>query len=137
MPAAPVPAPAPAADSPNDASITLLVRTAGLTLLLLGDLEPPAQQAMSAAHPELTQVDVLKVAHHGSPFQDTRLMRRLHPRLAVISCGADNPYGHPSPRTIAALHAEGAEVLRTDTDGPVAVAGPHLAAVVKNGRGSR
>ncbi|MGW3010814.1 ComEC/Rec2 family competence protein [Streptomyces sp. NPDC001219] len=110
-------------DGPNDASVTLLVRTGGLTILLLGDLEPPAQQGLFAAHPELGGVDVLKVAHHGSGYQDPSLMHRLAPRLALISCGADNPYGHPAPRTVAALRAQGARVLRTDTDGAIAVLG--------------
>uniref|UniRef100_UPI0035B1669E ComEC/Rec2 family competence protein n=1 Tax=Streptomyces sp. DR7-3 TaxID=2951170 RepID=UPI0035B1669E len=129
------PAPA-AAEGPNDASVTLLVRTSGLTLLLLGDLEPPAQQALLTAHPALPEVDVLKVAHHGSAYQDPQLLRRLSPRLALISCGADNPYGHPSPRTIGSLRARGAAVLRTDTDGPIAVTGdPGLHAVL-GGRGT-
>ncbi|MFE6743275.1 ComEC/Rec2 family competence protein [Streptomyces tubercidicus] len=110
-------------DGPNDASVTLLVRTGGLTILLLGDLEPPSQQGLLAAHPELGGVDVLKVAHHGSAYQDPPLMQRLAPRLALISCGADNPYGHPAPRTIAALRAQGARVLRTDTDGAIAILG--------------
>lgn len=110
-------------DGPNDASVTLLVRTGGLTLLLLGDLEPPAQRALLAAHPELGAVDVLKVAHHGSGYQDPPLMHRLAPRLALISCGTGNPYGHPAPRTIAALRAQGARVLRTDTDGAIAILG--------------
>gem|GEM_PF-72373 len=110
-------------DGPNDASVTLLVRTGGLTILLLGDLEPPAQQGLLAAHPELGGVDVLKVAHHGSAYQDPPLIQRLAPRMALISCGADNPYGHPAPRTIAALRAQGARVLRTDTDGAIAILG--------------
>ncbi|MER7788028.1 ComEC/Rec2 family competence protein [Streptomyces sp. NPDC097640] len=121
----------PPAEGPNDASVTLLVRTAGLTFLLLGDLEPPAQSALLAAHPTLPEVDVLKVAHHGSAYQDPRLLRRLSPRLALISCGADNPYGHPSPRTMAALRAQGAAVLRTDSAGPIAVTGPDLRAAVR------
>lgn len=112
------------AGGPNDASVTLLVRTAGgPTLLLLGDLEPPAQQGLSRDHPALPPVDVLKVAHHGSAFQDPGLLRQVRPRLALISCGRDNPYGHPSPRTVGALRAGGAVVLRTDTDGAVAVTG--------------
>ncbi|MEU1133459.1 ComEC/Rec2 family competence protein, partial [Streptomyces sp. NPDC005900] len=126
-PAGPVTAP----DGPNDASVTLLVRTAGLTLLLLGDLEPPAQRALlrTPAGSALTSVDVLKVAHHGSAHQDPELLRRVAPRLALISCGADNPYGHPAPVTVAALRAEGTRVLRTDVDGAVAVvsAGPRSA----------
>ena len=68
-------------------------------------------------------MDVLKVAHHGSAYQDPDLIRRVAPRLALISCGVDNPYGHPAPSTVAALRASGAEVLRTDEDGAVAVAG--------------
>ncbi|MEV4948582.1 ComEC/Rec2 family competence protein [Streptomyces sp. NPDC053755] len=109
---------------PNDASVTLLVRTAGgLTLLLLGDLEPPAQRGLSRSYPALRPVDVLKVAHHGSAHQDPGLMRAVRPRLALVSTGRDNPYGHPSPRTLDALRAGGARVLRTDRDGAIAVAG--------------
>ncbi|AZM53196.1 hypothetical protein DMA15_11815 [Streptomyces sp. WAC 01529] len=115
--------PAPPPEGPNDASVTLLVRTAGLSLLLLGDLEPPGQRALlrSPAAAALASVDVLKVAHHGSAHQDPELLRRAAPRLALISCGADNSYGHPAPVTIAALRAGGARVLRTDVDGSVAV----------------
>ncbi|WP_308401947.1 ComEC/Rec2 family competence protein [Streptomyces sp. RKAG293] len=113
-------------NGPNDASVVLLVRAAGLTFLLLGDLEPPAQRQLLAAVPGLPRVDVLKVAHHGSAYQDPVLLARLRPRLALISCGADNPYGHPAPRTVSALRAQGATVLRTDTDGSVAVVGDRV-----------
>jgi len=68
-------------------------------------------------------VDVLKVAHHGSAYQDPGLLRRVAPRLALISAGADNPYGHPAPGTVAALRAQGAVVLSTDRDGALAVTG--------------
>ncbi|WP_406492887.1 ComEC/Rec2 family competence protein [Streptomyces sp. NBC_01604] len=121
----PPPRPAPEPEGPNDASVALLVRSAGLRFLLLGDLEPPAQQALlrSPAGARLGGVDVLKVAHHGSAYQDPELIRRVAPRLALISCGADNPYGHPAPSTVAALRAGGAVVLRTDRDGALAVAG--------------
>ncbi|MFJ8665376.1 ComEC/Rec2 family competence protein [Streptomyces sp. NPDC093600] len=113
-----------AESGPNDASVTLLVRTAGgMTLLLLGDLEPPAQQGLARAYPALRPVDVLKVAHHGSAHQDPGLIRAVRPRLALVSTGRDNPYGHPSARTVEALRAGGAEVLRTDRDGAIAVAG--------------
>ena len=47
----------------------------------------------------------------------------MAPRIALISCGKDNPYGHPAPSTVAALRAEGAVVLRTDRDGALAVTG--------------
>ncbi|WP_406190883.1 ComEC/Rec2 family competence protein [Streptomyces anulatus] len=109
---------------PNDSSVTLRVRAAGgLTLLLLGDLEPLAQRELLGGREASGPVDVLKVAHHGSAFQDAGLLHSVRPRLALISCGADNPYGHPSARTVGALEAAGARVLRTDTDGPIAVTG--------------
>ena len=121
----PPPRPAPDPDGPNDASVALLVRTAGLRMLLLGDLEPPAQQELlrSPAAALLGDVDVLKVAHHGSAFQDPDLIRRVAPRLALISCGENNTYGHPAPSTVAALRAMGTVVLRTDVDGALAVSG--------------
>lgn len=125
------------AGGPNDSSVTLHVRAAGgLTLLLLGDLEPPAQRGLLHSPAGLPRVDVLKVAHHGSGFQDAGLLDRARPRLALISCGADNPYGHPAPRTVDALRAAGARVLRTDTDGAIAVTGvgKELRAVGRSGR---
>ncbi|MFJ9832472.1 ComEC/Rec2 family competence protein [Streptomyces sp. NPDC101169] len=124
-PPAPGQPPAPEPDGPNDASVVLLVRSGGLRLLLLGDLEPPAQQALlrSPAAAGLARVDVLKVAHHGSAYQDPDLIRLAAPRVALISTGADNPYGHPAPVTVAALRAGGAMVLRTDRDGALAVGG--------------
>lgn len=119
------PGPVPQPEGPNDASVAILVRSGGLRLLLLGDLEPPDQQGLlrSPEAAELAGVDVLKVAHHGSAYQDADLIRLVAPRVALISVGAGNPYGHPAPSTVAALRAGGALVLRTDRDGALAVAG--------------
>ncbi|MET9169023.1 ComEC/Rec2 family competence protein [Streptomyces cellulosae] len=119
----PPPGSHPVVEGPNDASVAMLVRTGGLRLLLLGDLEPPAQRALarSPAARQLAGVDVLKVAHHGSAYQDPGLVRLAAPRLALISTGEDNTYGHPAPATVDALRAGGAAVLRTDRDGALAV----------------
>ncbi|GAA2389036.1 ComEC/Rec2 family competence protein [Streptomyces glaucosporus] len=113
--------PSPSGEDANDASVTLLVRAAGLTVFLPGDLEPPAQRELLTARPDLPPVDVLKVAHHGSAYQDPELMERLRPRVALVSCGEDNPYGHPSPRVLSGLRDSGSAVLRTDTHGSLAV----------------
>jgi competence protein ComEC len=109
--------------TPNNASIVMLVHSAGVLLLLCGDIEPAAQRALLeswAARP----VDVLKVAHHGSAYQAPELLAALRPRVAVISVGAGNDYGHPAPRTLHALARLGAVVRRTDLDGTIAVVGP-------------
>jgi competence protein ComEC len=105
--------------SPNDASVVLLVRTRGTTLLLPGDVEPPAQSALLRAG--LPPVDVLKVPHHGSRYQDPELLRDLQPEVALVSVGEDNDYGHPDPGTLARLRAAGSTTWRTDTSGDLAV----------------
>jgi competence protein ComEC len=63
---------------------------------------------------------VLKVAHHGSRTSTTPdFLARVRPRLALVSVGAGNTYGHPSPEVIARLRDSGAEVVRTDAEGTV------------------
>jgi competence protein ComEC len=75
-------------------------------------------------------VDVLKVAHHGSALQDPALIAAAAPRLALVSVGADNDYGHPAQGTLRLLAGAGAAVARTDRDGDLAVvasaSGPRL-----------
>jgi competence protein ComEC len=67
------------------------------------------------------RADVLKVPHHGSRYQDLDLLTSLGARLALVSVGADNDYGHPAASTLVALEATGARVLRTDLDGDLVV----------------
>jgi competence protein ComEC len=105
----------------NEASVVLLVQVSGIRLLLTGDVEPVGQEALAAAYPGL-RVDVLKVPHHGSRYQDEGWLLSLHPHVAVVSVGADNDYGHPAASTLTPLEAAGIQVLRTDEDGSIAVA---------------
>ena len=120
---------------PNNASIVLLVHSSGLRLLLLGDVEPAADRVVARRLervPEGGRVDVLKVAHHGSALQDPALVARASPRLALVSVGAGNDYGHPAASTLRLLAAVGARVARTDLEGDLAVvpgsSGPRLVA---------
>jgi competence protein ComEC len=104
--------------TPNDSSIAVLITSPDFTLFAAGDIEPPVQSQLVS---RIGEVDIYKVAHHGSRFQDLDLMRELSPQIAVISVGATNTYGHPAPATISALTQLGAKVLRTDMDGAVAI----------------
>ena len=125
---------------PNDSSIVLLAETGGARLLLTGDIEPEAQRGLLAASAAGALVaDVFKVPHHGSARQDVALVDTVRPRVAVVSVGADNEYGHPAPGTLAALTGRGALVLRTDRQGDVAVVGPaaRLRGVVRRRRCGR
>jgi competence protein ComEC len=112
------------ASVPNNDSIVLLVRSQGLRLLLLGDVETPAARQVDLALKAIAggpRVDVLKVAHHGSALQDAGLVRDADASLALVSVGAGNVYGHPAPNTIRLLRQTGAVVRRTDQDGDIAV----------------
>ena len=104
--------------TPNNSSIAVLFTSPNFTLFAAGDIEPPVQSQLVS---RIGEVDIYKVAHHGSRFQDLDLMRELSPQIAVISVGATNTYGHPAPSTISALTQLGAKVLRTDIDGAVAI----------------
>ena len=106
-----VPAALPGAE-PNDRATVLHVRDGGFDLLLTADAESNVTAALA-----LPVVDALKVAHHGSDDPGLPgLLRRLRPRVAVISVGPHNSYGHPAPSTLAALRAVPV-VRRTDRDG--------------------
>lgn len=104
----------------NNASIVLLMRSRGLVMLLTGDVEPPSQERIIAGNPRL-HVDVMKVPHHGSRFQDPRLRTWSGARIALISVGEGNDYGHPATQTLQAWR--GALLGRTDMDGDIAVVG--------------
>lgn len=111
---------------PNNASIVLDVDARGLRLLLTGDIEREAAQAVRrslTADPAFAGVDVLKVAHHGSSNQDPALVAMTHASVAVISVGAANDYGHPAPSLLTMLHQDAMTVVRTDRGGDVAVLG--------------
>jgi len=110
----------------NNASLVLLVEVRGIRILMSGDMEPEAQQALASSLPDL-RVDVLKVPHHGSRYQDPDLLEHIGARVAVISVGRDNDYGHPASATLGLLRQAGMTVRRTDRDGDVAV-------VVQGGR---
>lgn len=105
----------------NDSSVVLSVATpAGISLLLTGDIEPAAQDALEAWGPAL-HADVVKVPHHGSSRQDGDFFAATGAGLAVVSVGRDNDYGHPAAQALDLLAGLDMEVARTDLLGDVAV----------------
>jgi competence protein ComEC len=101
---------------PNQLSLVIEARWRGFGMLLTGDAEAEAVPL------DPGRVDVLKVAHHGS--EDTGLgvlLEEARPRLAVISVGEENPYGHPTASTLATLERHRVPTLRTDADGTIEI----------------
>ncbi|KZX20237.1 ComEC/Rec2 family competence protein [Rathayibacter tanaceti] len=110
----------------NEASVTLRVdigpdaRGGPLSVALLGDLG--AEEQGRVARLPVGRVDVVKVAHHGSADQAPALYDVLGARIGLISVGAGNDYGHPTPSLLALLAARGVETLRSDVEGTVVLA---------------
>jgi competence protein ComEC len=108
----------------NNSSIALLIKTRQLSLFTAGDIEPPVQELISNSG-DLVPVDVLKVSHHGSNYQYLPMLDLLKPKVALISVGARNKYGHPSPDLIAQLKRRQISVWRTDQSGGLVLASPN------------
>jgi len=111
----------PPADYPendlNNTSIILRVTYGEVRFLLTGDSEGPAQRALMATSD--VAATVLKVPHHGSKTTDPAFFAAVRPVVAVISVGAKNRFGHPSPETLEALESVG--TFRTDQSGRITV----------------
>jgi competence protein ComEC len=102
----------------NEDSVVLDVSLGDVHLLLTGDVAGDAEAAFV-----VPQAVVVKVAHHGSRSSSARgFVEAAAPRLALVSAGAHNPFGHPHPEVLDRYRAAGALVLRTDRDGTIEVA---------------
>lgn len=100
----------------NDASLVTLLEANGWSVLFTGDISSEIERSLQD---ELPDIDVLKVAHHGSKYSCTStFIYQLQPEYAVI-CTGENIYGHPDQGVMDRLERVGAEVLRTDEKGNI------------------
>jgi competence protein ComEC len=113
----------PAAGAPaakrNNQSCVLRIATAGGSMLLTGDIERAAE--LQLLNQEISS-DILLVPHHGSRTSSTaEFIDAVAPRWAVVPVGYRNRFGHPTREVLERYRAAGAQVLRTDRDGAIAV----------------
>ncbi|PYO87630.1 MAG: hypothetical protein DMD38_01270 [Gemmatimonadetes bacterium] len=105
----------------NNGSVGILMEYGQFRALFTGDSEQDELRYWLTSG-AIRHVNVLKVAHHGSPNgTSANWIAATKPQAAVISVGAGNSYGHPSSFVIAAWENAGARVYRTDCDGTVFV----------------
>ena len=133
--------PADSGTAINNVSIVLELQFGRRRMLFTGDVEEQIDPVLLASGLEAENgggpIDVLKVAHHGSATATTdAFVDEMAPRIAVVSAGFGNPYGHPSPKTVARLTDRGAKLFRTDVDGTIEIStdGTDLAARAEGGR---
>jgi competence protein ComEC len=101
----------------NNSSVVARVQLGRLRVLLTGDIEKEAEWELDGRD---IRADVLKVAHHGSRSSSTAaFLNAVTPRIALISCGRRNFFGHPHPEVLRSLAARRVRLFRTDRDGTV------------------
>jgi competence protein ComEC len=101
----------------NEAALVLRIDMGLASFLLTSDIGIPRERELTTAGARLDSM-VLKVAHHGSRSStSSEFLRTVGPRLAAISVGARNAYGHPDAGVVARLSEAGAQIYRTDRDG--------------------
>ena len=104
-------------DNLNDCSLCCRVTCGDTVFFFTGDLGAAGERALLEAD-AVMPCTVLKVGHHGSASASSKaFLEALHPKIAVISVGAPNDYGHPANSCLSRLTAAGCEIYRTDQNG--------------------
>jgi competence protein ComEC len=105
----------------NDDSIVLELRWRDVSIVLAGDIGRAVEATLARDIPAAAR-RVIKVPHHGSLTSSTReFIDAMQPRIAIVSAGRANRFGHPAPEVLERYRASGAEIFRTDRDGAITV----------------
>ena len=108
-------------ESGNAASMVLKVQYKEFDLLLTGDVEGKGEEILTK-NKSVGKIDVLKVAHHGSKNSTTKEFLDLaKPKVALISAGQKNSYGHPHKETLKRLQEYGVRIYNTQEAGAVTI----------------
>jgi len=106
-------------NSGNESSLCVLFQTEKCDILITGDRGELGEMLL-LHNADLPKLEVLVVGHHGAASSTTReLLAAVQPEIAVISVGADNPYGHPAQSVLDRLADCGCEIYRTDQNGTI------------------
>ena len=107
--------------SANDTCVVSYLAFGKNSFLFTGDISAGLEKKLAGSGINLVS-DVLKVAHHGSKYSTSEeFLQNVNPEIAVISVGAKNSYGHPTPETLQKLEKFGIKIFRTDKDGTIEV----------------
>ena len=117
----------------NNSSLVFRLDYLRHSVLFTGDIEEEAEKDLVQDN-ILAQTEVLKVPHHGSGYFYPEFFERLKPKIAVISAGAGNRFGHPSPKTLEELKELGSRIYRTDQQGAVILTSDGSTWQVKTGK---
>ena len=109
-------------DELNDYSVVIKLSYGDTSYLFTGDIESVAEYNVLKTDIDVSDTEVLKVSHHGSDTSSVEaFINTVSPKIAVISVGVENEYGHPSDTVIERLTSVGADIHRTDKEGTIIV----------------
>ena len=115
-------------DDYNNSSLFIKIEADGTTLLVTGDSEAEEEEYALEKYGGELDCDILKVGHHGSRTSSSEeFLEAVTPNDAVISCGRNNSYGHPTSEVLDRLNEDGIIVYRTDLEGNVVLRGEKAA----------
>lgn len=108
-------------ENTNDSSQVLYITINDLKFLMTGDISKQIESDLVKRYSSL-EIDVLKISHHGSNTSTSDIwLNKTNPKLAVISSGVDNQYGHPHKETMNALEKKEITSLNTQTEGDITI----------------
>lgn len=106
-------------ENDNNYSVVIKITFGNTSFLFTGDAEKLNEKEMLSKNYNLS-ADVLKLGHHGSHSSSSKeFLDKVNPKIAIISCGKDNDYGHPHKETMTELKKRNLKVYRTDIDGDI------------------
>ncbi|KGO13937.1 ComEC/Rec2 family competence protein [Clostridium botulinum] len=106
-------------ENTNDSSAVVKLTHGNTKFLFTGDAEKTSEKDILNSNEDLSS-NVLKVGHHGSHSSSSKeFLDKINPKIAIISCGKNNDYGHPHKETMKELKKRNIEVYRTDIDGTI------------------
>lgn len=106
-------------ENTNDYSAVIKLTHGNAKFLFTGDAEKASEKDILNSNVDLSS-NVLKVGHHGSHSSSSKeFLDKVNPKMAIISCGKNNDYGHPHKETMKELKKRNIEIYRTDIDGNI------------------
>lgn len=103
----------------NNYSAVIKITYGNSKFLFMGDAEKLSENEILNKNYDIS-CDVLKVGHHGSNSSTSKqFLDKASPKIAVISCGKNNDYGHPHHETLDALKKKNIQIYRTDVNGSI------------------
>ncbi|MGL4589355.1 MAG: DNA internalization-related competence protein ComEC/Rec2 [Mycoplasmatales bacterium] len=114
--------PCQTAENPNNESLVLQFDFGKKRILLTGDIEAEIEKTLVSNYQNQLESDVLKVGHHGSKTSSTEeFIKKVNPKIAVISVGKTNRYGHPAPEVVRRLEERKIGIWKTSERGELVV----------------